>query len=176
MANKSLIPWRRGKESSLEVRRERDPYRSIQQEMNRLFDEFFELPKGSPFGSPFGLRSLNTFEGFEDFTPRLDVYETEKEINIRAELPGMEEKDIDISLHNNVLTISGKKESEEVEKGKSFYRRERSYGAFQRSIELPDEVDETKIEANYDKGILKVTVPKPAEAVSVARRIKIKKG
>jgi len=168
MANKSLIPWRRGRDSSLEVRQERDSYRSIQQEMNRLFDEFFE--------EPFGLRSLRAFEGFEDFTPRLDVYETEKEINISAELPGMEEKDIDISLHNNVLTISGKKQSEEVEKGKSFYRRERSYGAFQRSIELPGEVDEEKIEATYDKGILKVTVPKPTEAVSVSRRIKIKKG
>lgn len=168
MANRNLIPWKRKNDSSLDVRRSRDSFLSMQDEMDRMFDNFFDWP--------FRSRSLRAFEGLEDFTPSLDVYETEKEIHIKADLPGMEEKDIDISLHNNILTISGRKESEEVEKGKSFYRRERSYGSFRRSIELPEEVDEDKIEATYKKGILQVVVEKPEESVSVSKRIKIRKG
>lgn len=168
MANKNLIPWKRRTDSSLDVRRESDSFLSMQEEMVRMFENYFDWP--------FRSRSLRAFEGLEDFTPRLDVVEMEKEIMISAELPGMEEKDIDISLHKNILTISGKKESEEIEKGKSFYRRERSYGSFRRSIELPEEVDEEKIEATYKKGILKVVVPKPEEGVLVSKHIKIKKG
>ncbi len=165
MASRSLIPWRR-KDSALEVRRERDPFLSPYDMMDRMIDSFFERP--------FGPRSLQLFDDEDLFFPKVDVYETEKDIIISAELPGMEEKDIDISLSGNALTISGKKESEEVEKGKSFYRRERSYGSFRRSIELPGEVKEDQIEAVYEKGILKVTVPKPDEIIT--KRIKIKKG
>lgn len=164
MTGRSLIPWRR-KDSALEVRRERDPFLSQYDMMDRMLDSFFDMP--------FGSRSLQRFD--EDlFFPKVDVYETEKEIVISAELPGIEEKDIDISLSGSALTISGKKESEEVEKGKSFYRRERSFGSFRRSIELPSDVKEDQIEAVYEKGILKVTVPKPDEIIT--RRIKIKKG
>jgi len=165
MANRSLIPWRNRRESDLEVRRERDPFLRLQEEMNRMLDGFFE--------QPFGLRTADRFEGF---WPSVDVYETEKEITIQAELPGIDEKDIDISINRNVLTISGKKESEEVDKGKSYYRRERAYGQFRRSMELPEGVDDSKIEATYDKGILKVIVPKTAESMTISKRIKIKKG
>jgi len=168
MANRRLIPWRRRGDSSLDVRRDRDSFLSMQDEMNRMFEDFFE--------KPFGARSLRALEGLEDFTPSLDVFETEKEISIQVELPGMEEKDIDISVHNNVLTVSGKKENEEIEKGKSFYRRERSFGSFRRSVELPEEVDEDKIEATYKNGILNVVVEKPKASVSVSRRIKVKRG
>ncbi len=165
MAGRSLIPWKR-KDSTLEVRRERDPFLSRYDMMERMFDSFFERP--------FGSHSLQLFDEEALFWPKVDVYETEKEIIISAELPGMEDKDIDISLNGTALTISGKKENEEVEKGQSFYRRERSYGTFRRSIELPGEIKEDQIEAVYEKGILKVTVPKPDEIIT--RRIKIKKG
>ncbi|MFN2145966.1 MAG: Hsp20/alpha crystallin family protein [Anaerolineales bacterium] len=165
MANRSLIPWRRRQESDLETWRERDPFLRMQDEMDRMFDTFFERPSG-----------LRTLERTEGFWPSMDVYETEKEITIQTELPGIDEKDINLSLNQNVLTISGKKESEEVEKGKSYYRRERSYGQFQRSIELPEGVDEDQIDAVYEKGILKIVVNKPQESVSISKRIKIKKG
>lgn len=165
MANRSLIPWKRKRDTDLDVLRERDPFLRLQDEMNHMIENFFE--------SPLGLR---TVESSESFWPSVDVYETEKEITIQAELPGIDEKDIDISLNRNLLTISGKKESEEVEEGKSYYRRERSYGQFRRSMELPEGIDEDKIEARYDKGILKVVVPKTEESMTISKRIKIKKG
>ena len=165
MANRHITPWQRKRSSDLAVRRETDPILSLQNEMNRMFETFFE--------DPFGMRP---FEGWEGFAPSIDVYETDKEITVDVELPGMDEKDIDISLSNNLLTISGRKESEETEKDKSFYRHERSYGAFRRSIQLPDDVDENRIEASYKKGILKVVLPKTEQSVSQRRKIEIKKG
>lgn len=164
MANRSLIPWRRRRETDLDVWRQRDPFLRMQEDMDRMFDSFFERP---------GALSTARAEGF---WPSLDVYETEKEITIQAELPGIDEKEINLSLNRNVLTIRGKKESEEEEKGKSYYRRERSYGEFQRSIELPEGIDEDKIDATYEKGILKVVVPKSEESMSISKRIQIKKG
>jgi len=165
MANRNLIPWRRRRESDLDVWRERDPFLRMQNEMDRMFNSLFELP--TRFGGQ---------ESQEGFWPTVDVYETDKEITIQAELPGIDEKNIDISLSGNVLTIRGEKETEEVKEEKSYYRRERSYGRFQRSIELPEGIDEDKIEASYEKGILKVVAAKPDESVSISKRIKIKKG
>jgi HSP20 family protein len=164
MANKNITPWRR-KRQELD-RPSRDPFMALQSEMNRLFDDFMDRP--------FGL--MPRMAGFDDeFWPNIDVYETDKEIKLTAELPGMDEKDIDISINNNILTISGKKESDKVDEQSSYYRRERSYGEFQRSIQLPGEVDIDKIDATYDKGILTLTVPKPAESVTTAKKIAVKK-
>lgn len=165
MANRHITPWQHKRSSDLDVRRETDPILSLKIEMNRMFESFFE--------QPFGLRSMEDWKGF---APSIDVYETEKEIMVDAELPGMDEKDIEITLGNNILTISGKRESEETEKGKSFYRHELSYGSFKRSIQLPDEVDEDKIDATYSKGILKIVLPKSEQSVSQRKKIVIKKG
>lgn len=165
MANRLLTPWQRKRSSDLAVRRETDPILSLQNEMNRMFETFFE--------DPFGMR---TPEGWEGFAPSIDVYETDKEITVDVELPGIDEKDIDISLNKDVLIISGRKESEVTEKDKSYYRHERSYGSFRRSIQLPDEVDEDKIEATYKKGILKIVLPKTAQSVTQRRKIEIRKG
>ncbi|MCE5209236.1 MAG: Hsp20/alpha crystallin family protein [Chloroflexi bacterium] len=165
MANRHITPWQRRRSADLDVRRETDPILSLQNEMNRMFDTFFEYPFGShPMGD------------WESFAPSIDVYETDKEIKVDVELPGIDEKDIDITLGNNVLTISGKKETEETEKNKSFYRHERSYGSFRRSIQLPDDVDEDKIDATYNKGILKIVLPKTEQSVSLRKKIEIKKG
>lgn len=165
MANRHITPWQHKRSSDLDVRRDTDPILSLQYEMNRMFESLFEVPVG-----------LHPMAQFDSFAPSIDVYETDKEIRVDVELPGLNEKDIDISLGNNVLTISGKKETEETEKNKSFYRHERSYGSFRRTIQLPDDVDEDKIEATYKKGILKIVLPKTAQSVSLRRKIEIKKG
>lgn len=137
--------------------------------MNRLFDDFFERP--------FGLSSyLGESDLMSDFAPRLDISDTDKEISIAAELPGLEPDDIHISLDRNMLTISGEKRAEEEEKDKRFYRVERSYGSFQRSIPLPDEIDEDKIDATFKRGVLKVKLPKTQAAQKRSKHIAIKSG
>lgn len=137
--------------------------------MNRMFDEFFERPFGlSPF---FG--ETTSMGGF---APRLDISETDKEITISAELPGLEPEDINISLARGALTIIGEKRAEKEEKGKRFYRVERSYGSFHRSIALPDEVEDNKIDATFKRGVLKVILPKTQTAQDKNKRISIKTG
>ncbi len=168
MALTDLIPWKKDG-SSLPIRRGRDrgtPL-DLRDRWNRLMDEIFE--------HPFTFSPL--FEGLgwtSEFVPRIDVSESDKEISISADLPGMEPEDIDILLDNNLLTISGEKKAETEEKGKRFYRLERSYGSFYRTIPLPDEVDENKIEANFRRGVLTIRLPKTMEAQKRSKRITIK--
>jgi HSP20 family protein len=102
----------------------------------------------------------------------MDVSETDKEIEITTELPGLEEKDIQLNMAHNVLTIRGEKKNEREEKEKDYHLVERSYGSFVRSVQLPDGVNADNIKAVMSKGVLKVTVPKPAPAQS--RKIDIK--
>lgn len=108
-----------------------------------------------------------------DVMPRVDVSETDKAIEITAELPGLEEKDVEIDFTDDVLTIKGEKKSEKEETGKNRYISERTYGAFVRSIQLPSGIDPATIEANIDKGVLTVKVPKPAPTVT--KKIDVKK-
>lgn len=167
MAIKDLIPWR--KETGIvPVHRSRDEEAllDIRTEMNRIFDEFFRRPLA--LGS-----FLDDLAFSAGFTPRLDIAETDKEISISAELPGLEPDDIHLTLDHNYLTISGEKQAEKEEKGKRFYRMERSYGSFYRSIPLPDEVDENKIDASYKRGVLKIRLPKTAQSQRKSRRIPI---
>ena len=146
----------------LSRRRGESPFRSLQREMNRMFDNFWL--------EPFG-----TFEEWPGaFVPTVDVTEEDKEIRISAELPGMDEKDIDVTVRNNMVTIQGEKKQEEEKKEKGFYRRESSYGTFRRVIDLPAEVDESKAEAEFKKGILRIKLPKTADAQTKAKKIKIK--
>jgi len=164
-----LIPWKK-KEDILSARgRNVDLVPDIRQEMNHLVDEFFEQPLGlSPF---FSGSSLS-----KDFTPVLDISETEKEIGIKAELPGLEPEDIDISLDRGVLTISGEKQAEQEQKGKHYYQVERSYGSFRRSVDLPAEVDEEKVKASFKRGVLNIVLPKTKAALEKSRKITIKSG
>ena len=130
-------------------RREEDALLDLRDEMNRLFDGFFERPFGL---MPFDGES--TVMG--DFAPQVNVSETDKEITVSAELPGMEPDDIDVTLDHNNLVISGEKHAEKEEKDKRYYRLERSYGSFYRAIPLDSEVDEDKIDASFKRGVLKV--------------------
>lgn len=106
--------------------------------------------------------------------PAVDVTETDKAFEIAAELPGMEEKNIEVSVSDGVLTIKGEKQEDKEEKKKDYYLSERTYGSFQRSFEVPKGVDLDKIEASFKKGVLTVTLPKTAEAQKAEKKIAVK--
>ncbi len=108
--------------------------------------------------------------------PAVDVAETDKAYEITAELPGLDEKNIEVKLANRVLSIKGEKQEEKEEKEKDYYRRERSFGSFERSFHVPDDVQEEKIEASFKNGVLSVTLPKSAEAQKQAKKIEVKSG
>jgi len=168
MAITDLIPWRR---RAGEIRRRGDYVDwvdSFHEEMDRMLGRFFRSFDIEPFTGR-GLLSSSS-----EFMPRVDVNEDEKEIKVKAELPGMDEKDIDLSLDKDSLTIRGEKKEETEDKGKDYYRSERRYGSFQRVVPLSTEVDEAKVEANFKKGILTVTLPKTPEAQRKHKRIEVK--
>jgi len=137
---------------------------AIQNEMNRLFDHFFSDP----------LDIIPMSSRLPEFSPRVDVSETEKEIKVVAELPGMDEKDIQVTLERDALILSGEKKNEIEEKGKSFHRIERSFGSFQRVIPLETEVEADKVEAEFKKGVLTIVLPRPASAAKQTQKINIK--
>jgi HSP20 family protein len=108
--------------------------------------------------------------------PRIDVSETDTEIKIEAEMPGVDEKDVEVVLSNGRLTIKGEKKQEKEEKKKDYHVVERSYGSFARSIGLPFEADPGQVKASFAKGVLTVTVPKPPEVKAKEKKIPIGKG
>lgn len=142
------------------------PFRTLQREMNELFSDFFT-------GAPFRRFDLAHWPG-GFVSPDIDVSETDKSFKVTAELPGMDEKDIEVSVSDGVLSVKGEKKAEKEEKGETFHRLERSYGSFQRSLSLPTGVDEGKITASFDKGVLSVTVPKTAKAAAAKKKIAVK--
>lgn len=152
------------------------PLLSLRREMDRLFDDFFA---GFPFGSS-SRRWLATdpwrrFQGLLEATyPAVEVAEDETSYRITAELPGMEEKDVELSLAGDVLTLKGEKRQEREEKEGSTVVSERRYGSFRRSFPLPEDADPERIEASFKNGVLTVTVPRKPEAQSSRRRIEIK--
>jgi HSP20 family protein len=99
-----------------------------------------------------------------------------RQYEIKAELPGLDEKNIEVKVANGVLSIKGEKQEEKEEKEKDYYRRERSFGSFERSFQLPDNIEADKIEANFKNGVLSVTLPKSAEAQQQAKKIEVKGG
>lgn len=139
-----------------------NPFVSLQREVDRLFNDF---TRGFPSLTAFGNNGGNLL-------PSIDVAETDKEIEITAELPGLEEKDVQINVADNILTIRGEKKAEKEEKDKNYRLVERSYGSFERSLELPGGVNVDAISASIAKGVLKVTVPKPA--VTQAKKVEVK--
>jgi HSP20 family protein len=135
----SYVPRLRSKSESI---RTRD---SI---FDDLFNELYSLP--TSFLSKSGM----------DLSPRIDISETDSEYKIEAELPGINQKEIDVKIDNNILTIKGKKEDIKEEKEKNYHLRERYYGAFQRSISLPNNIEPEKIKASFENGVLNISVPK----------------
>jgi HSP20 family protein len=155
-----------GKPETRSVSRPRDVFAAMRDEMDRMFER---VESGLPRWPALFRR-----EG-DIMVPELDVRESTNTITVEAELPGVEEKDVSVTLANGVLTIKGEKKSEKEERSDNYYLAERSFGSFERSIRLPDTVDEAKVEAKFDKGVLKVTAAKRPEAVKAERKIEIKK-
>ena len=166
MAIRDLIPWNR--ERALDTpRRREDPFWSLQREMNRMFEDFARGFDLAPWAG----------SGWEGFQPRIDVRETDDEVLVTAEMPGLDEKDFELSLEQGALTVKGEKRHEaEAKEGGSLRHLERSYGAFERTVALPCEVEADKAKAAYRKGVLHVTLPKAPEARRQVRRIPITSG
>ena len=149
---KSLIPWKRR-------HREMTPFRRDKEE---LFDRFFSMPV------PFG-RSLFSDESWY---PSVDISEGKKDIIVKAEIPGVDRKDIDISLDGRLLSIKGEKKQEKEESGEHYHRVESSFGYYQRTIELPAEVDPSDVDAAYKNGILKIKLKKVKETETKTIKVK----
>ncbi len=139
-----------------------DPFASFRREMDRVF--------GDTFGR--NALSINTHSG--GLTPRLDVAETDEAVTITVELPGVEEEDVELTLERGLLTIKGEKKIETGTEESGRRVVERTYGRFSRSLRLPSEIEQDRAEAQFDKGVLTVTLPKPAAAKADHRRIEIK--
>jgi HSP20 family protein len=126
---------------------------TIQNEMNRLFNTFFE---SAPAGSSGG-------HTLRRWIPAMDLVETEDAFVLRADLPGLSESDVNIELEDNVLTVSGERKAEHEERKEGYYRVERASGSFSRSLTLPEGVDPGAVTASFDRGVLEVRIPKPEE-------------
>lgn len=142
------------------------PFYSLQRQINNLFDDFFSGFTPSPRG--FNLA------GSGGFSPSVEVRENEKEFIIRAELPGVDEKNIEVTLTSNSLTIQGEKKEEKEDKAKNYHYMERSYGSFRRVIPLDAEIKTDKAEANFKNGVLNITLPKAESSKVKGTKVPIK--
>jgi HSP20 family protein len=153
------------------------PFESLRREIDRLFEDFDWGFWGSPFRrsmfatEPFWRRELTW-----GAAPAVDIAESDKAYEITAELPGLDEKTIEVKLANGTLTIKGEKQEEKEEKKKDYYLHERHFGSFERCFGVPEGVDADKIEASFKKGVLTVTLPKTPEAQKAEKKIAVKAG
>ncbi len=150
----ALIPWR-----------EKHPLADLRSEVDNIFDQFFGRYK---------LHEIEPWKGITLRSPVIDMEETDKNIIVKAEMPGLEPKDFHISITGNTLTIKSENKEEKEEKKKNYHIIERRYDSFYRSIPLPCDVESEKVEANYDKGILEITLPKckPTESKKITVNVK----
>jgi HSP20 family protein len=164
MAIRDLIPWNnRGREVGMRRGEEMNPFLTLHREMNRLFDDVVRGFDVGPFGS----------NGLLDRTiawPNIEVSETDNEVKVTAELPGLEEKDVEVELANGALAIRGEKKTETEDKERLFS--ERTYGRFERRIPVED-VEQDKVSASFKNGVLTVTLPKSPAAQQKVKRIAI---
>jgi len=161
----SFLPevWRR-RGSSLQ-RGEDHPFFALQRDINRMFDDFFRGFDLVPFGRE---------KSFGGFSPSVDVREDEKEVKIKAELPGLEEKDVEVTLGEDVLTIKGEKREDKEEKGEGRWYRESHYGSFSRVIPLPKGLNQEKVDARFRNGVLSITLPRFEVSESKKKKISVK--
>ena len=150
------------------------PFDSLRHEIDRLFDDFrpfgWSLPSARSVFEP----ALSKVGGGWPVAPAIDLAEREKEWELTAELPGLDDKDIEVKVSNQTLTIRGEKKEEREEKEKDYHLSERRYGSFQRSFRLPEGIDENRIGATFAKGVLTVTLPKTTQARTAAKKIDVK--
>ncbi len=163
---RDLIPWSRGRDVTSRRQGPEHPLMTFQRDLDRMFEDLwqnFDLPVFGRFERERGM-----------VTPRLDLHETDTEFVVTAELPGMEEKDVEVVLGDNVLTIKGEKKAEHEEKEKGYAYSERSYGSFERRIPIDTEVVSEKVDAAFKNGVLTVTLPKKPEARKHFKRVPVR--
>jgi HSP20 family protein len=165
MALRDLIPWNHNRGREISVRRGEDtnPFLTLHREINRLFDDFFRGFEVAPFSNG---RLFDRTMGW----PSIEISETEKEVKVTAELPGLDEKDIEVELANGVLAIRGEKKTEIEDRDRLFS--ERYYGRFERRIPV-DDVEEDKVKASFKNGLLTILLPKSPAAQQKVKRIAI---
>ncbi|MBK8907361.1 MAG: Hsp20/alpha crystallin family protein [Rhodospirillales bacterium] len=163
---RDLIPWSRDREVAVARRDVEHPFFGLQREVDRLFEDFWR-----GFNAPAQAR---TGAGLGAVAPRVDVAEDENEIVVTAELPGIDEKDVELTLADNALIIAGEKKAETEKSGQGYRYTERSFGSFRRAIPFEVDVVGDKVEASFKNGVLTVTLPKSPEARARARKIEIK--
>lgn len=162
MNMRELVPWSRERRGIRQ--RDDDPFSSLQREVNRLFEDFFGTPD-----------NMTLMRRSGEFMPLVNVTESDDEIRVTAELPGIDPKEIDVRMERDLLILQGEKKEETEDERDNFYRMERSYGSFYRAIRIPAEVvNEEKIDAKFKNGVLTVRLPKRADAQRMARRIEVK--
>jgi HSP20 family protein len=178
---KKLAPWNWFKKeqegNTLPIRRQdtqtkyADPFTQIRQEIDKVFDSAF---KGLGFPS-IGLgRELSPMAQTDWLKPTLDIGASDKEYTISVELPGVDENEIQVELVNDTLKIKGEKKQEKEEKERNYYRMERSYGSFQRTLSLPEDADQDDIKAVYKNGVMNITIPRKTASKTEAKQIEIK--
>ncbi len=167
--SKSLIPWKRKESRTPAQLSETHPIEALHRQMDELFDSFL-----GDFGGWFRTGALAP--RWSEVTPSIEVSETDDSFQVTAELPGMDEKDVEVTLDNNLLTIKGEKKAEREEKGRNYHFTERSYGSFQRMIPIPDGVDKDAVKASFKKGVLPLNMPKTEQARKQSRKIQITAG
>ena len=162
----NILPWNHPSEIS--IRRNRNPFSSLQNEINRVFDDFFN--------NGFSESSLLPSSWTDDqlATPAVDIVENEKSFKVEAELPGMDQDDVEVTINDNYLTVKGEKKESKEDKDDNYVRRERYYGSYQRTISLPETANTDKAKATFKKGVLQVEIPKKEEAIKPSKKLEIK--
>lgn len=169
MSIRDLVPRAgREREKSLARRGGYDPFLSLQRQINNVFDSFF----GEAFPAR-GSEESEAWPALAGFSPKVDVSETEREVKVSVELPGMDEKDITVEMDESGMTISGERKEEKEEKGGNWRARERSHGYFRRIVPLPAGVEAGKAIAKFKRGVLTLKVPKLPDEQSHRKRVKI---
>jgi HSP20 family protein len=171
MQRRSLLPSAFSGFPPPSLRQGGDPFLALHREMNRLFDEALR-----GFGPPEGGAGSEAFASGGVAVPRIDVSETDQDLKVLAELPGVDQNDVEITLTDDVLTIRGDKKAEHANQQPNYHVMERSYGSFARSIRLPFAVNPDQVQATFKDGVLSVALPKPAETQQKERRIQISSG
>lgn len=157
-----ILPWSKDGHQLARTREEGDPFNLLHRRINHLFDDFF----GSQLSNPWNANRV-------DFAPRIDLSESGGDVRISAELPGLDDKDVEVTLVDNMLTLRGEKKAEHEENHEGYYHCERSYGSFERTVQLPDNVDTDKAVAKFKKGVLQITIPMKPGSKASRRKIEL---
>lgn len=170
MATRNLAPWRWGSLRSFGNDRSLDALRTEMESLHRSIDQLFS----DAWNGGFAPSLLSETWATGKVMPSLDVVDDDKAIHVTVELPGMTDKDVAVTVDDRTLTIRGEKKEEKEKKEEDVFRRERAYGSFRRTIELPGDVDAAKIEAKFKDGVLTIDLPKTKEAQERIRQIPVK--